>query len=275
MDDNKRKLAHACLFYEGTQTQSTERINTFIFDALTEGGYKGDEELLKRRISDNALADVMLIDNEEASIKIEDIRGMQSFLSLKPLEFSCKFAVIKNAEKMTLQAQNAILKTLEEVNNDRYILLSSKSCNELIPTVLSRLQKIKLDETSSYKELDDDTKSNLVNMLEEVLLAGNVEALFNFSDYLIKTKSEISSYLYYLYCVFGQIISYNQKVGDINRQLRLLSVNINSLCAERCIKHIKKAMFDIKGNASVAITTEAMLINLREEYYAENSRNQV
>jgi DNA polymerase-3 subunit delta' len=76
-------------------------------------------------------------------ISIEQIRDLIRKISLKPFYSKYKVAVIDAAHKMTLEAQNCFLKTLEEPRGDSVIILISENENFLLSTIVSRCQKIK------------------------------------------------------------------------------------------------------------------------------------
>ncbi|SET23592.1 DNA polymerase III, delta prime subunit [Natronincola peptidivorans] len=88
---------------------------------------------------------------EETSIKIESIRQIQKNLQMKPYEGSKKVYIICDAEKMTIQAQNALLKTLEEPPEYATILLLTTNAVGLLPTITSRCQRLKLLPVSMEK----------------------------------------------------------------------------------------------------------------------------
>jgi DNA polymerase-3 subunit delta' len=75
-------------------------------------------------------------------IKISQIRQLQERLSLKALEARRKMAIILDAEAMNPQAQNALLKTLEEPPEATTIILVSSAPNALLPTIRSRCLKL-------------------------------------------------------------------------------------------------------------------------------------
>ena len=84
--------------------------------------------------------------SEEGSIGIEAIRKMQHTLLLKPYRGKYKSIVLENAQNLTLEAQNAMLKLLEEPPSYVYIFLSATTNQNFLPTILSRCQVIKLSE---------------------------------------------------------------------------------------------------------------------------------
>lgn len=88
-------------------------------------------------------------------IRIESIRDMKSFMSLKPYSSEYKLAIINDADTMTAEAANAMLKILEEPPKKSVIILISSKPRLLPQTILSRCEmvvfppvlEVKTDET--------------------------------------------------------------------------------------------------------------------------------
>ena len=80
------------------------------------------------------------------TLSIEDIRKLQSLLQLKTLGTPTirRVVIIENAEGLTTEAQNALLKSLEEPPADTIIILTVTSLRALLPTIISRTQHITL-----------------------------------------------------------------------------------------------------------------------------------
>lgn len=74
------------------------------------------------------------------SIKIKQIRQIISDTARKPFESGYKVIIMENAEKMTHDAQDAFLKTLEEPPANTVFLLLAENHNLLLPTIVSRCQ---------------------------------------------------------------------------------------------------------------------------------------
>lgn len=86
-----------------------------------------------------------LIPKEQSlSIGISDIRPWQKELFLTPLTSPFTIGIIPNAELLTMEAQNALLKTLEEPPTHTKIYIESQTSSSLLPTILSRCQIIQL-----------------------------------------------------------------------------------------------------------------------------------
>lgn len=77
-------------------------------------------------------------------IKIEVIRDLQHKLSLTSVGGGYKAVVINEAERLNLTSQNALLKTLEEPNRNVVVILVSQNEKKILPTIISRCQKIRL-----------------------------------------------------------------------------------------------------------------------------------
>ena len=83
---------------------------------------------------------------DNKAIPIETIRELQRFLSLKiPGSSDAKHAraiIIEDAQQLTTEAQNALLKTLEEPPNDTIIVLTATSTESVLPTIQSRVRQV-------------------------------------------------------------------------------------------------------------------------------------
>ena len=72
------------------------------------------------------------------SISVDEIRRMRADLQIKPYAGPHKIYIIPDAEKLTIPAQNALLKTLEEPPEYAVILLIADGTSAFLPTILSR-----------------------------------------------------------------------------------------------------------------------------------------
>jgi len=89
----------------------------------------------------------IFIDKEQAqNMKIEQIRQLQAQANLKAFEARKKVFIIDSAERMTEETANAFLKILEEPPQDTIFILISAQPNFLLPTIVSRCQKIRFSQ---------------------------------------------------------------------------------------------------------------------------------
>lgn len=80
----------------------------------------------------------------EKTIKIDALREMIDTLSRHSLEGGNRVVLIENAERMTPQAQNCLLKTLEETADDTYFLLTCDIESAILPTIRSRCRCVRV-----------------------------------------------------------------------------------------------------------------------------------
>ena len=93
----------------------------------------------KQALSNNQ-PDIIYISHEKPNtIGVEDIRTqINGDIDIKPYSSPRKIYIMNEGEKMTVQAQNALLKTLEEPPEYAVILILTTNVDELLPTILSR-----------------------------------------------------------------------------------------------------------------------------------------
>jgi len=92
------------------------------------------------------------------SIGIEDIKQMQKKIFLKPIKSEMKAVIVDDAQLLTHEAQNALLKVLEEPPAHTMLFLSTDSKETLLPTILSRCHIVELETVGTKltdKELAD------------------------------------------------------------------------------------------------------------------------
>lgn len=87
---------------------------------------------------------VVRIGADESEIKIQAVRELQRHLSLTPHEARRRLALLVDFELASVQAQNALLKTLEEPPEGVVLLLTARSTANLLPTIVSRCEALNL-----------------------------------------------------------------------------------------------------------------------------------
>lgn len=117
--------------------------------------------------------DVFIIGPQEGTnshISIDQIRELKKHIWQKPFTDKFKFVVIEEADKLTIEAQNALLKILEEPPSHAILVLEAKNKAAILPTVRSRV----VEKQITGKETTGKTQSSLlkeddaIKLLEEV-----------------------------------------------------------------------------------------------------------
>ncbi len=206
------------------------------------GTYKDRVETLKNQgimfSYENSTPDTFIIEKEEnrKSIGIETSRSVKKFLKEKPLNKDKKTVAILKAELMTTEAQNALLKIIEEPPSYAEIYLLSKTENSLLDTVVSRCVKKRADAC----EENQTSKSEILKIVK-----------MNTGERLDKAK-EISE------MEKEELIAEMEKwVIDLRLQRPGENLFIKKI---EMIVSVKKSLEETNVNPRLAI--EALLLNL-------------
>ena len=89
--------------------------------------------------------DLLVCEMAEKPLGIDDIRQINKFLQQSVLIAKRRVVVIKALEHMTIEAANGLLKTMEEPNQNGYLLLCCHQVDRLLPTIISRCFKLPID----------------------------------------------------------------------------------------------------------------------------------
>lgn len=83
-------------------------------------------------------------DADRGALSVDEIRALRSDVSILPYSGEYKIYILKDAESMTVQAQNALLKVLEEPPSYAILFLLADGISGFLPTVLSRCITLRL-----------------------------------------------------------------------------------------------------------------------------------
>lgn len=128
---------------------------------------------------EKASPDVFFVTPPKEEITIGQIRGLIGHIFQKPFKYKNKFVVIEQADTAAQEAQNSLLKILEEPPEHAIIVLEAKNKALLLPTILSRV--------ITRFNLDQDTPQLRLNLvlgqdLEAALL--QISAVVNPQEFL-------------------------------------------------------------------------------------------
>lgn len=175
-----------------------------------------------------------------SSFTIENVREIQKKIFLRPLKGQKKAIIILHAHLLTIPAQNALLKTLEEPPQDTLIFLVSESLDVLLPTILSRCFQISLtkdaeersplpsDELTKWKNLKTSSALKLAEVLSKdskktiVLLEQTISLLRD--ELLIKIQN--SQNKEWEHGALVQLIKTHKTLTRTNTNVRLCLENL-------------------------------------------------
>lgn len=197
--------------------------------------------------------DILYVSHEKPNtISVDDVRKqINDDIALKPYSSKFKIYIVDEAEKMNVQAQNALLKTMEEPPSYAVILLLTVNADSFLPTILSRCVRldlkpvsdekirkylieqkqvskdqadicvafaqgnvgkaIRLSDSENFNEMKNSAIS-LIKRLDEIDLHGMMEAVKKITDY----KLEINDYFDFIMIWYRDVLLY-KATADANR----------------------------------------------------------
>lgn len=221
--------------------------------------------------------DFKIIEPDGNSLKIEQVREFQSKVSEKPIISNKKVYIINDSDKMTTEAQNCLLKTLEEPPEFVTIILIGANENSFLSTIKSRCMILHFEKISNqiierYLEENYQTKINSKIMIdafqgsigkaiqlkekqeeyekiEDIIY--NLEKkdkidIINMAEIIYKAKEEKNDILDYMNIVFIDLAKRSNKYAD-------------------CIKIVEDTKRRLQTNANYDMSIDNMLFRLWEQ----------
>ena len=222
--------------------------------------------------------DFKIIKPDGNSIKIEQIRELQERIVEKPIISNHKVYIIDNADTMTVEAQNCLLKTLEEPPEFAIIILIGSNENSFLVTIKSRcmilkFQRIVDGELKKYLEQNEGFSDITKSMLE--LFQGSIGKAINLKDKVDEYKvleefiNEINKKD--IIDLIKKIdILYNSK-DNVIEMLEYMNVLLLKKQEEdyrylNCIEIIEDTKNRIRRNSNYDMSIDNMIFNMWEEF---------
>ncbi len=252
------RVSHAYLFSGENRTESLEMAEQFAA-ALTKSA-----------------ADRIYPEHEKPQlISVDDVRReINATVSMVPYEGPKKVYIIKDAEKMNVQAQNALLKTLEEPPEYVVMILIAGSSSEFLQTILSRCVKITISAygTEDGEEVDELREIEELNrgLLHDALQM-NIVRIRAYDQAIDKMKVYADYALEDLRGWFRDVLIYKEypsvEVLNHKNDLRAVSDLSKKLSAERIndiLTEIDHAKYRAWASVNTELSFEILLLKIQE-----------
>jgi DNA polymerase-3 subunit delta' len=213
----------------------------------------------------------------KASIGIDDIREQVIAPSdIKPYKADFKVFVINDASTMTVAAQNALLKSLEEPPSYGVFLLLTANPEMLLPTVLSRCMELRLNPVPVEKRLLQDGYKALRGEILTLILeaenaadAGDIAALMNVAAKMGEYRNDIDKVLELMYLFYRDAAAYNE-TGDESAvcQRDIIDAIRNTAAGNGTIRLINKAeavslaKYRLSRNANFSLAMDVLMFDV-------------
>lgn len=285
-----KNILHSYLFYGtdgiGKKIFATEYAKMILCN--NEGKKPCDTCKSCIEFNSNNNPDFFIIEPEGNSIKIDQIRQMQKNILEKPITSSKKVYIINEADTMTKEAQNCLLKTLEEPQDFIIIILVASDENNILSTVKSRCTKIffqnlenhdiikYINENFNNIFLENDmlqlcggsiSKTNQV--IQKIEILSTIKKLIEELDFIdeldfiqknqifYENKDDINLLLEYIYILlFAEI---NKKSKNINGYIKSMQI-------------VQDTKFKLINSNNYDMTIDNMLIKMWGEINEKNYR---
>lgn len=225
----------------------------------------------------NNQPDFLQISPDGNSIKIEQIRELQKRIQEKPIISSRKVYIIDDADLMTQESQNCLLKTLEEPPAFSTIILIGSNENAFLPTIKSRcmilhFQKIEDEEMRTYLANQFGLTNVSQNMLDTY--QGSIGKAINLKDkqeeYLALENMLYDLNKKDLIDILKEAEPLYKAKEEINEILDYLNIILLKMAKENyvytnCIEIVENTKKRLKQNANYDMCIDNMLFNLWEE----------
>ena len=213
--------------------------------------------------------DLIYVTHEKpASIGVDDVRRqINDTIQVKPYSSAHKIYIVDEAEKMTVQAQNALLKTIEEPPAYAVILLLTTNAEAFLPTILSRCVQLKLKPLK-----DGEVKDYLVSRMGVELSQAEIYTAFargNLGKAIHLADSEDFRHLY------GELLDLlkNLKKSDISELLeRIRKMKEDKLDIHQCLDFMQMWYRDV---LMYKTTKDINLLIFKDEFSTVNAMSTV
>ncbi len=138
--------------------------------------------------------DLLYIQTGE-KLGIAEARKIKEHFALKPYSAKGRAVVLEDASEMTAEAQNALLKTLEELPKEAILMIGASSDANFLPTILSRCQITKLKNPTSHRTPTSEV--GYIEDIERLILSGKEERFVYIEK--LKNKEEFLHFLVYAF----------------------------------------------------------------------------
>ena len=272
-----KKISHAYII-NGEKSSGKEFIARVFAMTLQceKGGTEPCQEChsCKQALSDNQ-PDIIYVSHEKPNtISVDDIRAqINNDIAIKPYSSPYKIYIMNEAEKMTPQAQNAILKTLEEPPEYAVIMLLTSNVNSLLPTevcvAFARGNIGKAKSLASSEDFDNikNEALSLLKYIQDMDLSEITAAIKKITEY----KLQINDYLDLIAIWYRDVLLF-KATSDVNHlvfreeisAIRRVAQRSSYEGIEEVIEALDKAKRRLDANVNFDLTMELLMLEIKE-----------
>lgn len=138
-----KRMPQAVIISATAQAEAHKTATDIIYAVFCQNGIGRDDCKMCKMLSAGGLTDYLHIASDK-EIPLLEVRKVAELMKNAPVQGKKRVAYIEAAHKLSEQAQNYLLKSIEEPPDDMYFILSTDNMGALLPTVRSRCTNIAL-----------------------------------------------------------------------------------------------------------------------------------
>lgn len=228
----EKTLSNSLLFYcEDDKTSEVTLILTALMLNYKTYALMNENSAEYKRVLNGADLDIKIYPKNKEKLLVSDSNEIVDEVFIKPTNKENKVFIIKNIDLSTIEAQNKLLKVLEEPPKNVYFLISAKQADRVLPTIKSRCDKITIEKLP-LGEIEKVCKNPLACMLCEGYV-GKAEELSKNSN-----LNEIVDFAVSLVCDLknsAQVLRFSKRFQEFKGDIDLI-LKIYSFCLEDMLK---------------------------------------
>ncbi|MDA8337553.1 MAG: hypothetical protein M0Z41_21655 [Peptococcaceae bacterium] len=205
--------------------------------------------------------DLTVVAPASASIKIEQIRELQRSACLAPYQAGRKVFIVNEAHKMTDDAANCLLKSLEEPVDNVFFILVADSGEGLLPTVVSRCQKF-------FVTAPAEAEDPLVERLSEFMAAWgsrDIASLLKLGESLAEDKKVAGRFLDQLALFYRNRVVGSETGNTDPSPWEETTGAWRTRDLARCLDRVETAKRHLAANANTRLMLDSLFLHLAGE----------
>ena len=249
------------------------------------------------KVEHGNMVDLKVYPKDNKSIVVEDVNEIVSDSIQRPMDGVYKVYVLKNFDKATVQAQNKLLKTLEEPPLNVVFILTCSNLGNVLPTICSRVKRVtenllSIEEVAGYLK-DMKVKDYLsvasvsggnISTALKLATGGDSEKIINlafstllnlkkssdvlkFSSQILSLKKDFPFFVDTLIAVLRDVsvvgkgkINFEDRIEDI----RIISASLSSMACSEMLKVCNAIYNKLEFNCNLTGVVDKMLLDILE-----------
>jgi len=271
-------VTHAYLIDENRNSEAFNFVMAFVKSILCSSNNTNNDNCINcslcKRIDDGNYPEIKIIKADGMYIKKKQIIDLQQEFSRAAIEGGKRIYIIRDCDKMRPEAANSMLKFLEEPDNNIIAILMTNNYNNILPTIISRCQIIKLnnDIINTYDLEYVEVAFNFIYSIENKGIRTILdESKLWFDKINSKDREKMMLVFDIMIDMYYDIIKLKLGMSDVkyidyrNEFLRIADINLEYKILSK-VNYLVNAKDSIKYNVNSNLLIDSLIINIGGSY---------